>query len=129
MVDGRLTSSAELTKERSIVIPAESTLIIGKDFSSRTFRGFIAGVNIWDTFLEKQSIVALYHGNGKEGGNVVSWNGLRRDVPAQLNSHKVLNSREHTGILLNLIGKRKRQVLFFLLLVLKAISLRPTLGP
>lgn len=110
MVDGRLTTSTQLTKERSIDIPAESTLIIGKDFSGRIFRGFIAGVNIWDTFLEKQSIVALYRGNGKEGGNVVSWNGLKRDVPGRLNSRKVLNSEEHKGILLNLIGKRNKLV-------------------
>lgn len=77
MVDGNVISSGEIPNATSIAIPAGSRLVLGKNIDKRSMRGLIGGVNAWDTLLDKHAIVAMYHGNGRERGSVVSWEDLK----------------------------------------------------
>lgn len=100
MVDGKLTSSGEIANRSTIDISAGSTLFIGKDLGGKAHRGYLSGVNVWGTLLEKHCIVALYHGNGRESGTVVSWSDV--NIPGAFKSSKLLNiEEEHKGILFN----------------------------
>ena len=106
-MDGKLTSSGKIANKSVVNITAGSTLLIGKDLIRKPFKGYISGVNVWDTLLEKHCIVALYRGNGTERGSVVSWSDV--DIPGQFKSKRLLNSEEeHQGIVLNLVHGRSR---------------------
>lgn len=99
MVDGKVSSSDELP--RGSLIPAESTLFLGSIASGkRAILGRIGGLNIWGTVLEKHTIVALYRGNGREIGNVLSWFDLKDSIPEEfLPFTEALNLEEqHKGI-------------------------------
>ena len=99
MVDGKVSSSDELP--RGNFIPAESTLFLGSIASGkRAILGRIGGLNIWGTVLEKHTIVALYRGNGREIGNVLSWFDLKDSIPEEfLPFTEALNLEEqHKGI-------------------------------
>ncbi|XP_027058079.1 sushi, von Willebrand factor type A, EGF and pentraxin domain-containing protein 1-like [Pocillopora damicornis] len=82
MVDGKVASIDEL--QRVYSFPAQTKLVLGRAFGQSALAGYVGGLNIWGTILEKRTIVALYRGNGRESGNVFSWFALKDDIPGAL---------------------------------------------
>lgn len=115
--------------QRVYSFPAQTKLVLGRAFGQSALAGYVGGLNIWGTILEKRTIVALYRGNGRESGNVFSWFALKDDIPgALLPLKEAINSEDvHKGISHEDVLKHFSWEIFPRSCVIKAVSLRKLL--